>query len=54
MYNVIENANSVVQIAIQIGNGITKVVNVNLKVIVHAKEIIVGTLPHVFVRMASL
>ena len=50
----IVNANSIVQLAIQITNGITKLVNVNVKVTIHAKKIIVGTLAHVFVRIASI
>ena len=45
------NANSIVQIAIDIKNGITKHVNVNVKIIVHSKKIIAGILAHLFVRM---
>ena len=48
------SANSIVQFAIQIKNGLTKLVNVNLKVIVHAKKIIVGILAHVFVRKVNI
>ena len=48
------SANSIVQFAIQIKNGLTKLVNVNLKVIVHAKKIIVGILVHVFVRKVNI
>ena len=44
------NANSKVQHVIQIKNGIIKHVNVNVKIIVSAKEIIAGILAHVFVR----
>ena len=46
----IVNANSIVQHVIQIKNGIIKHVNVNVKIIVSAKEIIVGILAHVLVR----
>ena len=41
----VPNANSIVQLAIQITYGITKLVNVNIKIIVHAKKIIVAILP---------
>ena len=51
IFNVTVNANSIVQLAIQFKNGITKLVNVNVKV---AKRIIVGILAHVFVRKASV
>ena len=54
MFHVIENANSIVQLAIQIKNEITKLVNVNVKIIVHTNKIIVGILVHVFVRIASI
>ena len=54
IFNVTVNANSIVQLAIQFKNGITKLVNVNVKVILHAKRIIVGILAHVFVRKASI
>ena len=39
---------------IQIKNGIIKHVNVNVKVIISAKNIIVGILVHVFVRIVSI
>ena len=42
-----------VQHVIQIKHGIIKHVNVNVKIIVHAKKIIVGILAHVFVRIVS-
>ena len=42
--HVIINANSILKYAIQIKNGITKHVNVNAKIIVSAKKIIVGIL----------
>ena len=50
----IVNENSIVQHAIQIKNGIMKHVNVNVKIIVSAKKIIVGILAHTFVRTASI
>ena len=46
-------ANSIVQHVIQTKNGITKFVNINIKFIVHAKEIIVGILAHVLERIVS-
>ena len=42
------------QIAIQIKNRLIKHVNVNVKIIVHAIKIIVGTLTHAFVRMVTI
>ena len=50
----IVNVNSIVQYVIQIKSKIIKHVNVNVKIIVHAKKIIVGILAHVFVRIASI
>ena len=47
------NANSIVQYVIQIKNGVIKHVNMNVKIIVSPKKIIVGILVHVFVRIAS-
>ena len=47
-------SNSVVQHVFQIKNEIIKHVNVNVKIIVHAKKIIAGILAHVFVRMVSI
>ena len=47
-------ANSIVQHVIQIKNGIIKHVNMNVKIIVSAKKIIVGILIHVFVRIVSI
>ena len=38
IFHAIVNANSIVQLAIQIKNGITKDVNVNVKIIVHANK----------------
>ena len=48
------NANAIVQHVIKIKNGITKHVNVSVKIIIHAKKIIVGILAHVFMRMISI
>ena len=53
-FRVIVNANSVVQYVIQIKNGIIKHVNVNVRIIVSAKKITFGILPHVFVRIVSI
>ena len=52
-FPVIINANSIVQHVIKVKNGITKLVNVNLKINVTAKKIMVGILVHVFVRIVS-
>ena len=54
IFHVTVNANSIVQHVIQIENGIIKHVNVNLKIVVSAKKIIVGILAHVYVRIASI
>ena len=54
IFYVIANANSIVQLAIQIKNGIMKHVNVSVKIVVHVKKITVGILAHVFVRMISV
>ena len=43
-----------IQYVIQTKNGIIKHVNLNEKIIVHAKKIIVRILPHVFVRIVSV
>ena len=55
IFHVIVNANSIVQIAIQIKNGTkkTKLANVDVKIIMRAKKIIVGILAHVFMRKES-
>ena len=53
IFYVILNANSIVQIVIQNKNRIIKHVNVNVKSVVRAKQIIVGILAHVFVRILS-
>ena len=49
----IASANSIVQLEIQIENGLMKYVNVNVKIILHVKNI-VGILLHVFVKMVSI
>ena len=54
IFYVIANANLIVQLAIQIKNGIVKHVNVSVKIIVHVKNITVGILAHVFVRMIGI
>ena len=48
------NSNSIVQLPIQIKNGIIKHANVRVKIIVHAKNIILGILAHVCMRMVSI
>ena len=48
------NANSIVQHVMEIKNGKIKYVNVNVKIIVSAKKIIVAILAHVFVRKVSI
>ena len=52
----IVNASSIVQHVIQINNGIMSMeyVNVIVKIIGSVKSIIVGILPHVFVRISSI
>ena len=50
----IANANSIVQLAFQIKNGTMKHVHVSVKVIVHARKIIVGILAHVFLKIVSI
>ena len=50
----IANSNPIVKLSIQSKNGIMKHVRESVKVIVHAKKIIVGILGHVFLRMASI
>ena len=55
IFHIFYNANSIVQYAIQIKNGIIKNVNANVKIIIHAKKkIIVGIIAHVFVRIVSI
>ena len=50
----IANANSIVQLAIQIKNGIMILANASVKSIVSAKMVIVGILAHVFAEMANI
>ena len=50
----IANTNLIVQQLIQIKNGVINHDNLNVKIIVSAKMIIVGILAHVFVRMVSI
>ena len=54
IFHVVVNASSVVQHVIQIKNGIIKQVNVNVKIIVSAENIIAEILAYVFVRMVSI
>ena len=54
IFHVIVNANSIVQHVIQIKNRIMKHVNVNVKIIINTKKIVVGILAHVFVRIESI
>ena len=48
------NTNSIVQHVVQNKNRIIKHINVNVKNIISAKEIIVGILTNVFTRIASI
>ena len=54
IFHLIVNGNSIVQHVIQIKNRITKLVNMNLKIIVHVKKIIVGIPAHGYVRITSI
>ena len=45
-----DNANSILKHVIRIKNGIIKHVNMNVRIIISEKKIIVGILAHVFVR----
>ena len=54
MFHVIVNPTAIVPHVIQIKNEIIKHVNVNVKIILHVKKIIVGTLAHVFFRIVSI
>ena len=54
IFHVIVNANSITQHVIQIKNVIIKYLNVNVKIILSVKNIIVGILAHVFVRIANI
>ena len=53
-FHVIVNTNSIVEHVIQIKNGTKNLVNVNVKIIVPTKNIIVRILAHVFVRITSV
>ena len=53
-FHVIPNANSIVQHGLQIKNGIIKNVNVNVKILLSTKKIIVGILANVFVIIESI
>ena len=50
IFHEIVNANSIVQHVIQIKSGITKHVNVNVKIIIRAQKVIVEILADVFVK----
>ena len=50
MFHEIVNPNSIVQHIIQNKNGIIKHANVNIKIVISVKKIIVGILEHVFVK----
>ena len=54
IFHVIANANSIVRHVIKIKNGIIKHVNVNAKIIISAKKIIVEIPEQVFVRIVSI
>ena len=48
------NANLIVHYGTQIKNGIIKLDNVNVKIIISVKKIIVGILAHIFVWIVSI
>ena len=48
------NENSIEQHVIQIKHGIIKHVNVSVDIILNAKNIIVGVLEHLFVKIVSI
>ena len=54
MLRAILNANSIVQHLFQIKNGITKLVNANVKIMVHVKIVIVKILAHTLMGIASI
>ena len=54
MFHYIANVNLIVQHITQIRNVIIKHVNMNVKIIVDAKTIIVGILANVFVRITNI
>ena len=53
IFDLIVNASSIVQHAIQIKNRIMKHTKVSVKIILNAKKNIAGILSHVFVRILS-
>ena len=53
IFNLTLNAKSIVQHVIQVKHGMIKLHNVSVKIITHAKNIIVRIVAHVFVRKAS-
>ena len=54
IFNLMVSVNSIIKNVIQIKNRIMKDVNVSVKIIVHAKKIIVGILANIFVRIAII
>ena len=54
IFQVILNENSIEQHVIQIKHGIIKHVNVSVDIILNAKNIIVGVLEHLFVKIVSI
>ena len=54
IFNYKDNVNLIVQHITQIRNVIIKHVNMNVKIIVDAKTIIVGILANVFVRITNI
>ena len=54
IFHEIVNANSIVQHAIENKDGIRKHVDMNVKIIINVKKILVGILAHVFVRIISI
>ena len=54
MFHVIVSTNSIVQLVIQIKNGIMINSSASIKSIVRAKKIIVRFLAHVYVRKANI
>ena len=54
IFHLIVITNSIVEYVVQIKKGIIKHVNVNVKIIVNAKKIVVGILAHLFMRIVSI
>ena len=54
IFQVTLNENSIEQHVIQIKHGIIKRVNVSVDIILNAKNIIVGVLEHLFVKIVSI